>query len=223
VTPLDQLLDREVAAGLLELASAAMDGEPIALVDAEGRVVAGSRPRGEDDLRRPVTLRGREIGQVVGSMGGHPEHTQVVGLVARAIELALGAAAEHAERARVSQEMTIGRKIQLSLVPRQLPVADGWTFGAAYEPAREVGGDLFDAFRVRGDPSRVALLVADVTGKGIPAALLMADARALLHAATDNASGPGDALARVNRILVDERRTSLFVTAVLLVVDAATG
>ncbi|OGO57299.1 MAG: hypothetical protein A2V85_15490 [Chloroflexi bacterium RBG_16_72_14] len=99
----------------------------------------------------------------------------------------------------------------------------GWSFGAHYEPAREVGGDLFDVFPLRGRTDAFALLVADVTGKGIPAALLMADVRALLHAATDNADGPADALTRVNRILVTERATSLFVTAALLVVDAASG
>ena len=93
----------------------------------------------------------------------------------------------------------------------------------AYEPAREVGGDLFDVFHLRGRPDLVCLLIADVTGKGIPAALLMADVRALLHAAADNADGPGDALRRVNGILVRERATPLFVTAALLVVDVASG
>jgi sigma-B regulation protein RsbU (phosphoserine phosphatase) len=86
-----------------------------------------------------------------------------------------------------------------------------------------VSGDLYDVFRIRGERAEVGLLVADVTGKGVPAALLMADAKALLHAAADNADDPADALARVNRILTLERRSSLFVTAALAAVDADTG
>ena len=123
----------------------------------------------------------------------------------------------------MTHELAIGRRIQQSLLPRFLPEIEGWTFAAGYEPAREVGGDLFDVFQLRGRPDLVCLLIADVTGKGIPAALLMADVRALLHAAADNADGPADALGRVNGILVRERATPLFVTAALLVVDTASG
>jgi len=157
---------------------------------------------------------------VVGDETVPPE---LLALVARALELALAGARDHADRARVGHELAIGRRIQLALLPRRFPAVDGWTFAADYEPAREVGGDLFDAFPLRGRADRFGLLIADVTGKGIPAALLMADVRALLHAATDNADGPADALGRVNAILVRERVTSLFVSAALLVVDSATG
>jgi serine phosphatase RsbU (regulator of sigma subunit) len=160
------------------------------------------------------------VASAVGSAGVRPE---LLVLVARSLELAIAGADARAARERVEQELAIGRRIQLSLVPRRFPDVAGWTFAAAYEPAREVGGDLFDAFPVRGRPGHVGLLVADVTGKGIAAALMMADVRALLHAATDNAGGPAEALARVNRILVRERATSLMVTAVLLVLDTATG
>ena len=99
----------------------------------------------------------------------------------------------------------------------------GWRFSADYEPAREVGGDLYDVFGLRAGGDRVVLLIADVTGKGVPAALLMADTKALLHAAADNATGPADALARVNRILAIERRSARFVTAAMAEVDAGSG
>ncbi len=217
---LDELLSPDEAAGLLGLASAAADGAPIGLVDTEDHLIAGRSAGPVAAHRHPVELAGRPAGAVVGDARVDPA---LLALVARSIELILVGAIGTSERARVAQELAIGRRIQQALVPHRFPEVEGWAFAAAYEPALEVGGDLYDVFPVQGRTDRIGLLVADVTGKGIPAALLMADVRALLHAATDNAPGPADALRRVNRILVTERRTSLFVTALLVVVDSATG
>ncbi len=144
-------------------------------------------------------------------------------LVGASLEVAITGARDHATRAREAQELEIGRQIQRSLLPRRFPDVPGWRFAADYEPAREVGGDLYDVFRLRAGGDRVVLLIADVTGKGVPAALLMADTKALLHAAADNATGPADALARVNRILAIERRSARFVTAAMAEVDARSG
>lgn len=217
---LDDLLADDALAGLLALASAAAGGAPIGLTDTDGRLVAGRSPGPIAARRHPIELDDRIAGAVIGD---ETVPAELLAFLARALELALAGARDHADRARVGQELAIGRRIQLALLPRRFPEVEGWTFAADYEPAREVGGDLFDAFRLRDRADRFGLLIADVTGKGIPAALLMADVRALLHAATDNADGPADALRRVNTILVRERVTSLFVTAALLVVDSATG
>jgi serine phosphatase RsbU (regulator of sigma subunit) len=179
-----------------------------------GTVVGGA------EARLPVRLDDRHAGHVVYETA-MPEG--VAELVRTSVEMALRGATQHASRVRAAQELAIGRDIQRSLLPRRFPEVEGWRFAADYEPAREVGGDLYDVFRVRGDRQDVALLIADVTGKGVPAALLMADTKALLHAAADNADEPADALARVNRILCVERRSSLFVTAALATVDADTG
>jgi len=220
MSALDDLLDGHALAGLLALASAAAGGAAVGLADTDGHVVAG-RPAGAIPPRdHPIALGDRVVGSVVGGDEVPPE---LLALVARSLELLLAGARDQANQARVGGEMAIGRRIQLSLLPRRFPDVEGWTFAAQYEPAREVGGDLFDAFAVREQADRIALVIADVTGKGIPAALLMADVKALLHAATDNADGPADALRRVNAVLVRERATSLFVTAALLVVDVATG
>lgn len=220
MSSLDDLVDDEALAGLLALASAAAGGAPVGVADLAGVVVAG-RPVGPIPPRvHPIMLDDRPVGAVVGAA---TVSSELLALVARALELILAGASDQADRARVGQELAIGRRIQRSLLPRFFPELEGWTFAADYEPAREVGGDLFDVFRLRGQPDQIGLLIADVTGKGIPAALLMADVRALLHAAADNADGPADALRRVNGILVRERATALFVTAALLVVDSRTG
>ena len=108
----------------------------------------------------------------------------------------------------------------MPLIPPDLP---GYEVATQYEPAREVGGDFFDVFRIQRRQGRLAVCIADVTGKGIAAALLMAFARPLLHAAIDHALAPGDALERTNKILVEERRSALFITALCATIDMRAG
>jgi serine phosphatase RsbU (regulator of sigma subunit) len=128
-----------------------------------------------------------------------------------------------ADRQVLDHELAIGRRIQLSLMPRRFPALAGWQIASAYEPAREVGGDFYDAFTIRDRPDRIGLVVADVTGKGIAAAILMADARGLIHAAADHGGEPADPLARVNEILVSERASGLFVTVAHAVLEGSSG
>ncbi|MBI2777598.1 MAG: PP2C family protein-serine/threonine phosphatase [Chloroflexi bacterium] len=219
MSPPDVLATDEALAGLLALASAAAGGAAIGLVDVDGALIAGRSPGVVPPRVHPVTVGDGFAGRIVGDEAAPPE---LLALVARSLELVLAGGRNESERARVASELAVGRRIQVSLMPRTFPEVEGWTFAAFYEPAREVGGDLFDVFRLRqGD--RTCLVIADVTGKGIPAALLMADTRALLHAAADNVDSPAEALSRVNTILVRERLTSLFVTATLLVIDNPTG
>jgi sigma-B regulation protein RsbU (phosphoserine phosphatase) len=204
---------------LLTTASAVAHGRPICLVDPEGGLLAGL-PVPAGGLRLPVHLHDVVVGHVVYDPAVPQD---VATLVGTSLELAIRGARHHASLERAAHELDIGREIQRSLLPHRFPEVAGWRFAADYEPAREVGGDLYDVFRIRGERDDVALLIADVTGKGVPAALLMADTKALLHAAADNADDPADALGRVNRILAIERRSSLFVTAALAAVDADTG
>jgi serine phosphatase RsbU (regulator of sigma subunit) len=218
VSELDSLVDDQALAALLSAASSLSAGAAIAVADGGGRVLAGTPS--PDPRSLPIRLDDQQVGHVLYD-AAMPEELAV--LVCTSVELAVAGARRHASRVSAAQELAIGRDIQRSLLPARFPDAPGWRFAADYEPAREVGGDLYDVFRLRGDREDVALLIADVTGKGVPAALLMADTKALLHAAADNADDPADALARVNRILCVERRSTLFVTAALAAVDADTG
>lgn len=220
VNAFEGIIEGQALADWLALACAAAGGASLAIVDPDGRVLAGRLTEEREPQSHGISFDGHQAGTIVASMD---VPAGLLAVLARSVELILTGARDEAERARVGNELAIGRRIQRSLLPRSFPEVDGWTFAAHYEPAREIGGDLFDVFRLRGEAPRIGLLIADVTGKGIPAALLMADVRALLHAAADNADGPADALARVNRILVDERATSLFVSAALLAVDVDSG
>jgi hypothetical protein len=132
-----------------------------------------------------------------------------------------GIAAVAAAR-RIEQELALGRQLQRSFVGLVGPEIPGYDLACHYEQAYEVGGDFFDVFRLvrRGRP--LSVVVADVTGKGIAAALLMAFARPLIHAAIDNTTGPAAALERTNRVLL-ERRASLFITALCGTLTLSTG
>jgi serine phosphatase RsbU (regulator of sigma subunit) len=243
VLPADRLDGSLVAAALGD------PGDVDRLVRDASTVLA--RLRGEDpiqgtcvDLDRPAdpagfpsivaaVLRTTDATQgalVLGRRAGAPPFDdtdrRLVASVASETAVALERASlqrQIANRRRLDDELAIGRRIQRSLMPRRFPSLPGWEIAAAYEAAREIGGDLYDAFLLRNQPGRLAFVVADVTGKGIPAAILMADTRALLHAAADWGPEPAEALSRVNRILVEERAVSLFVTVALGVVDAGTG
>jgi serine phosphatase RsbU (regulator of sigma subunit) len=166
------------------------------------------------------------LGRAPGEPAFTPGDKRLVASVASQAALSLERAELQravADRRALDQELAIGRRIQLSLMPRRFPEIAGWAVAAAYEPAREVGGDFYDVFRLRDQADRIGLVIADVSGKGIPAAILMADARALLHAAADHGGGPVVTLNRVNRILIAERSSGLFVTVAHAVLDAASG
>jgi phosphoserine phosphatase RsbU/P len=165
---------------------------------------------------------GRPAGAAAFTAADRQLLASVAGQAAVAIERA-GLQRQVVERRALDQELAIGRRIQISLMPRRFPSIPGWEIASAYEPAREVGGDFYDVFRLRDQGDCIGLVVADVTGKGIPAAILMADSRGLIHAAADHSGGPAETLTRVNRILVDERASGLFVTVAHAVLDTRTG
>lgn len=128
---------------------------------------------------------------------------------------------EAAERERIQQELKVARLIQQTLLPQELPQLGGWGVTAYYQPARAVGGDFYD-FLYFPD-GKIGLIVADVTDKGVPAALVMATTRTLLRAAAERLEAPGAVLARTNDVLVEEIPPKMFVTCFYAVLNPATG
>ena len=129
--------------------------------------------------------------------------------------------AEARERERIAQELRVARLIQQTLLPREVPAIAGWSITPYYEPAREVGGDFYDFIALEG--GRLGLVIADVTDKGVPAALVMATTRSVLRGAALRLETPGDVLARVNEILVPDVPANMFITCFYAVLDPATG
>jgi len=107
---------------------------------------------------------------------------------------------EAQERERIEQELQVARLIQQTLLPKSLPGVPGYDMAAYYQPAREVGGDFYDFLEL--EDGLLGLVIGDVSGKGVPAAIVMAITRTMLHAAYRLGSpAPGEILEQVNNIL----------------------
>jgi sigma-B regulation protein RsbU (phosphoserine phosphatase) len=125
----------------------------------------------------------------------------------------------------LERELRVAQRIQRTLVQLAGIEADGWEITSEYRPARSIGGDFFDVFPIL-DPARprqLGVVIADVSGKGISAALLMAFVRPVMRSALDRSADPVEALERTNQILVEERQTGLFVTLLAGVLELDTG
>ncbi|MEO5618720.1 MAG: GAF domain-containing SpoIIE family protein phosphatase, partial [Candidatus Eisenbacteria bacterium] len=139
-------------------------------------------------------------------------------LVALAAQLASGLAG--IEAGARDRELDEARDIQAGLLPRELPRVTGYDLAAHWQPAREVAGDLYDAYPV-GD--RVALCVADVTGKGMPAALLMSSLQATVRGVAAQGLSPAALGERVNRVISAQITPGRFITMFFATLDPASG
>jgi serine phosphatase RsbU (regulator of sigma subunit) len=119
------------------------------------------------------------------------------------------------------REMQIARTIQLGLLPSRVPEIPGVVMAGTCMPAREVGGDYYDF--LQGDPRFVDLVIADVSGHNVGAALIMTEVRTFLRAQAQQLSGAGAALQSIDDFLYEDLgRAELFITMVYLRYDSAT-
>ncbi len=129
-----------------------------------------------------------------------------------------------AVKERIESELRIAREIQMSTLPRQFPAfPNREEFGifASIEPAKEVGGDLYDFFFV--DSKRLCFLIGDVAGKGVPAAFFMARTKALIKIITKQTINPGEVLSVANNDLTENNDSCMFVTLFLAIIHLDTG
>jgi steroid delta-isomerase-like uncharacterized protein len=129
--------------------------------------------------------------------------------------------AEVQERERIEQELQVARQIQQALLPEAVPELYGWQLAAYYKPAREVGGDFYDFLEL--EDGHLGLVVGDATGKGMPAALVMATTRGMLRAVAQSLDSPGEVLARVNDALYPDIPSGMFVTCFYAILEPASG
>ena len=142
----------------------------------------------------------------------------------RIVENADNLARMTAEKERVSTELDLAKNIQASLLPDVFPAfpdRNEFSLYASMTPAREVGGDFYDFFLI--DDDHLALVIADVSGKGIPAALFMAVSRTVIRDQLMSGCDPVRALERANAQLCSENPHMMFVTVWLAVVEISTG
>ena len=121
----------------------------------------------------------------------------------------------------LQNELEVASKMQQSILPTQLPSTSDYQVAASMEPARSVGGDFFDFVNL--EDGRVGIAIADVSDKGVPAALFMMSSRTLLKGAAIGGSGPGQVLREVNNLLEEDNESAMFVTVLYAEYDPATG
>jgi sigma-B regulation protein RsbU (phosphoserine phosphatase) len=126
-----------------------------------------------------------------------------------------------AAKERIESELKVAHDIQMSLLPKRFPERKEFNIYAILEPAREVGGDLYDFFLLGED--HFFFLIGDVSGKGVPAALFMAVAKTLLNRLAEKCTDPSLVLAQVNKELCRENESSMFVTLFCGLLNFKTG
>lgn len=125
------------------------------------------------------------------------------------------------EKGRMERELQMAREVQASLLPRETPQISGWEFGACWRPAREVAGDYYDFISL--DEEQLGLVIADVSDKGMPAALFMAFARSMVRASVGRAGSAADGIAHANRLICADATRGMFVTLFYASVDPPSG
>lgn len=192
----------------------------IALVDSLAGPLADAARAARAKLVVPVRRQGELLGLILlgpkVSDEDYDEHDlEYLGAVAGQLAIGFGQTPSHVQR----RELDEAREIQAGLLPRSLPTLTGFALAAHWQPAREVAGDYYDVVPLGVD--RVALCIADVTGKGMPAALLMSNLQATVKTFAATAESPDALCRRVNRIMATNMAPGRFITLFYGVLDAA--
>src|SRR5205823_14883532 len=123
------------------------------------------------------------------------------------------------EKKRLDHDLEIARDIQRILLPAEAPNVNGFEISGINVPARQVSGDYFDYIKV--DDERLGVAIADVSGKGVPASLIMAICRSVLRSQATQNPSPADVLQKVNRQLYPDIKEDMFISMAYLVLDQA--
>ena len=129
-----------------------------------------------------------------------------------------------AEKERIGAELNVATQIQADMLPRifpPFPDRNEFDLFASMNPAKEVGGDFYDYYLI--DDDHIALIMADVSGKGVPAALFMVIAKTLLKNRAQMGGTPSEILAEVNDQLCEGNEAELFVTVWMAIIEISTG
>jgi serine phosphatase RsbU (regulator of sigma subunit)/anti-sigma regulatory factor (Ser/Thr protein kinase) len=123
------------------------------------------------------------------------------------------------EQERLQKEMQVAQEIQHALLPRRFPDVEGYDISTVYRAAKDVGGDYFDFVQI--DQDILGIIVADVSGKGVPGSLVMTMIRTALRLEARGNYSPTDILARVNHFVTDDVKRGMFITIFFITLDSA--
>ncbi len=125
------------------------------------------------------------------------------------------------EKKRLDHDLEIARDIQRILLPSEAPVIPGFEISGINIPARHVSGDYFDYLTV--DSDKLGVAIADVSGKGVPASIIMAICRSVLRSQATGNPSPADVLQKVNRQLYPDIKEDMFISMAYVIIDHVTG
>lgn len=196
-------------------------------VRSEPRYVE-ARPSTKSELASPISLNERVIGAFNLERDTLDAFTkadaEVLHFFANAAAISIEKAVLHeelVEKKRIESQLEVARQVQASLLPDQPPQISGFDIAAENLPTYEVGGDYYDFIELPNGHFGVA--IADVSGKGVPAALIMATFRAALRTQVRNDFAIAQIIRKVNYLLWESTSDSQFVTAVYGVLDTKSG
>jgi len=121
------------------------------------------------------------------------------------------------EKGRMERELQMAREVQISLIPPETPYLPGWEFAACWKPANEVSGDFYDFIPL---PSgKLGFIVADVSDKGMPAAMFMALSRSIIRSVAGQNGFPSEDITKANRLICQDAAEGMFITLFYAEID----
>src|SRR5215218_1709223 len=177
------------------------------------REFLGVAPNGREVSYKGIVIHRIEGGKIAEEWGAGTGSSELMG---QRLEQ------ERIERERIEQELEVAQRIQHALLPKDVPALVGWEISPYYQPAREVGGDFYD-FVPLAD-GKVSLVIGDVSGKGVPAAVLMSSTQSVLRTlAQRGGSSPSRVLSEANEVLCTYIPPNMFVTCFYAILDPNSG
>jgi sigma-B regulation protein RsbU (phosphoserine phosphatase) len=207
----DRVRRRQEALISTELKALADAIDPTDREEVLALLARGAEVVEEDELKRVARVLHDLSRRIV------EQHTRLSSMVVELRE----ALVTKTKLAGLQQELEIARQVQLAILPKEFPPDARVAVHGQMTPAREVGGDFYDYFMI--DDTTLGLVVADVSGKGVPAALFMAISRTLLRSTALFERSPASSIRRLNDLLAAENEQMLFVTLFYGVLDLTTG
>ncbi|HEV7859945.1 MAG TPA: GAF domain-containing SpoIIE family protein phosphatase [Pyrinomonadaceae bacterium] len=224
---IDDLTDLKLKMGEGIIGHVAVTGQPVISPDVRNdKRYINARPETQSEMVAPIISNDEVIGVFDLESDRLNAYThddlEVLLLLAAQVAIIIEKVMLHQqliEKKRLEGQLEVARQVQLELLPASDPQLEGFDICAYNYPTEEVSGDYYDWVRIYDD--QIGLVIADVSGKGVPAALLMAFLRASLRAATHIGYAPHISMSKVNYLLWESIERNQFVTAFYGVLDAS--